>query len=86
MDGVGEHLLAGAGLPGEEHRGGGPSSALDQLERLLHRGAVGDDALEPARATLGGCAGARRVRTRLEVGDAQPIPADDHDVVGTGPA
>jgi hypothetical protein len=86
MDGVGEHLLAGAGLAGEEHRGSGASSALDQLERLLHRCAAGDDALDPTRATLGGHAGTRRVATRLEVGDAQPVVAHDHDIVRTGTA
>ena len=46
MDGLGDHLLAGAGLASYEHRGVRARHLGDLFVHLLNRGAVADDAAE----------------------------------------
>ncbi len=45
MNGLGDLILAGAGLAGDQHRGFGMGHQGNQLEDLAHLGALADDRL-----------------------------------------
>ncbi len=48
VDGAGHQLLAGAGLPHDQHGGGAGCGHLDEAVNLLHRGAHPEERPEPA--------------------------------------